>query len=85
MTNIEVARKVVAEKQAHLFRERKDATGQYDAKSYDGGSKRGWVILDGFTASAIVQVHDALNEQNRAKYAAMPIQKMAAVAFKLMK
>lgn len=85
MTNIEVARKVVAEKQAHLFRERKGEPGQYDAKPYGGGSKRGWVILDGFTASAIVQVYDALKPENQAKYAAFPIQKMAAIAFKLMK
>lgn len=42
-------------------------------------------MVDGFSASAIVQVYDALNDVNKAKYAAMPVDKMAAVAFKLMK
>lgn len=85
MTSIEAARKVVSEKQCHLLRPRKDSAGEYDAKSYDCGSKRGWFYLDLFSASAIVNVHDALSEQNRAKFAAMPLPKMASVAFKLIK
>lgn len=39
--------------------------------------------IDAFSASAIVQVHDALNPQNRAAFLALPIPKMADVAFKL--
>lgn len=85
MTNIEVARKVAAEKQAHLFRERKGEPGQYDAKPYGGGSKRGWMLLDGFTASAICLIFDKLNPENQAKLLAMPLTKVAEVAFKLLK
>jgi hypothetical protein len=43
------------------------------------------VMVDLFSASAVVQVYDALNPDNQKKYAAMPASKMAAVAFQLMK
>ena len=43
------------------------------------------LMVDGFSASAIVQVFDALNPENQARYAALTIPKMAAVAFKLCK
>ncbi len=42
-------------------------------------------MVDGYTASAIVQVYDAINETNKAKYRAMTVPKMAAVAWKLIK
>ena len=40
--------------------------------------------VDLFTASVIVKVHDGLNAENRAKYEAMPVHQMAAVAWKLL-
>ena len=83
MNAIEAAKKVATEHQAVLVRERKGEPGQYDVKELHNGSKRGWVILDGFTASAIVKVYEALNETNRGFFASMPIEKMARVAFKL--
>ncbi len=43
------------------------------------------LMLDLFSASAICAVYDGLNEENREKFAAMPINKMAVVAFKLLK
>ena len=43
------------------------------------------MTVDGFSASAIIQVYDALNPENRAKYAALPINRMATIAFKLCK
>lgn len=42
-------------------------------------------MIDGFSASAVVQVYAALNEANRAKFAALPAGRMAIVAFKLIK
>jgi hypothetical protein len=84
MKAIDVARLAKTEG-CHVFRERKDTPGEYDAKPFFTGSRRGWVALDSFSASAIVAVHDALNETNRAKYTAMPLIKMAKVAFKLVK
>lgn len=42
-------------------------------------------IVDSFSASAILAVYRALNEENKAKFAAMPVRQMAIVAFKLVK
>ena len=40
------------------------------------------IMLDLFSASAIVTVYDALNETNQAKYREFPVSKMASIAFK---
>lgn len=42
-------------------------------------------MIDLFSASVIVQVYDALNEANQAKFAAMPAPRMAQIAFHLTK
>jgi hypothetical protein len=81
MNGMEAAR-IAVNDGVQLFRPRKDALGEYDVKPYFTGQKRGWVALDSFSASAIVQVYDALNETNKAKFAALPIHKMARIAFK---
>lgn len=39
--------------------------------------------VDAFTASAILAVHDRLGPENQAKYLAMPVRRMADVAWKL--
>lgn len=84
MRGIEVAR-LAQNDGVQLFRARKDNPLDYDAKPYFCGRKGGWVILDSFSASAIVQVYDALNETNRTKYETLSLQKMAKVAFKFVK
>lgn len=84
MKAIDIAREVTSSCGARLVRERKDAPGEYDSKPYFSGNKRKWLLLDLFTASAIVAVHDGLNEANRAKFAGMGIGRMADVAFKLL-
>jgi|GEM_PF-5546283 len=43
------------------------------------------VMVDLFTAGAIIAVHDHLSPENREKFLAMPIGKMATVAFRLVK
>ena len=43
------------------------------------------LYVDAFTAQMLVAVHDALNEENRAKFAALPLRKMVAVGWKLVK
>ena len=43
------------------------------------------VVVDQFTASAVVAVYDGLNEKNRETFVGFPISKMASVAFKLLK
>ena len=42
-------------------------------------------MIDLFSASAIVAVYDALNEENRLKFASCPAPKMAIIALKFMK
>jgi len=41
------------------------------------------MLLDLFTASALVQVYDALNETNAAKFAEMPLERAADFAWRL--
>ncbi len=41
-------------------------------------------MVDVFTASAIVKVYDAVNDANKAKLAALPVARMASIAFKLL-
>lgn len=43
------------------------------------------MTLDLYSASAIVKVLDAINDQNKEKFLAMPVDKMAEIAFKMMK
>ncbi len=83
MTAIEVAQ-LVKEHGCQVFRPTKDQPGQYDAKPFYSGNKRGWVALDSFSASAILVVYNALNETNRASYTAIPLIGMAKLAFKLL-
>ena len=49
----------------------------------EGYAKINEVMVDNFSASAIYKVFDALNEENRAKFAALPVAQAADVAFKL--
>ena len=41
--------------------------------------------LDLTSASAIVKVLDAINDQNKERFLSMPVDKMAQIAFKMMK
>jgi hypothetical protein len=81
MNAIEIAVLVKSEG-AHWFKVNGD--GSYIAKPHGRGLRNG-TLLDSFSASAIVAVYNGLNEVNRAKFASLPLEKMAVVAFKLMK
>lgn len=41
------------------------------------------LLVDLFSASITVQVYDALNEENKAKMAALPVRKMVNVALRV--
>ena len=81
MKFIEVAKMVVETKTAHLIRPRKGADMEYDAKPIFTGSKRGWVMLDLFTAGAVTAVADAISEPNREKMNRIPPRKVIEFAF----
>ena len=53
------------------------AEGQYT--TIDG------MMVDLFTASAVINVFDALTEQNQRKFTALSLRKMVGVTWKLMK
>lgn len=40
-------------------------------------------MVDAFSASAIVKVYDAISAANKAKFEALPVARMASIAFKL--
>lgn len=42
-------------------------------------------LVDGFTASMLVQIHDALGEANRIKFLSLKLDKMVSVGWKLAK
>lgn len=42
------------------------------------------IMVDLFSASAIIRVYDAINEANQVKYRNLPVHKMAEIAFKIM-
>jgi hypothetical protein len=83
MDTIKLAERVVETGQAHLWRYRQ---GELQAREWGtGGRKRGWSLLDLFSAGAIRAVARALNEENRARLASLPPHKAALVCFKLVK
>jgi hypothetical protein len=43
------------------------------------------IMVDLFSASAIISVYDAVNDENKARYAKLSIHSMAKLAFKLCK
>ena len=43
------------------------------------------VMVDLFSASAIVKIYDALSDANKAKFETLPLGKMADISFKMLK
>jgi hypothetical protein len=82
---IDIAHQIVDTKTCHLVRPRKDEPGEYDAKPLFTGNKRGWFYFDLFSASAVVQVYNALSPEAQAKYSLMSPPVMVDVAFKVLK
>ena len=85
MTFIEICRKIVSEHQAHVIRERKGEPNQYDCKPWGEGKRGGWLLIDGFSASAVVKVYDALNDDNKAKFLKLKPLVAVNVSFKFIK
>lgn len=81
MNVVEISR-FVLENGCSIVRPRKDSEG-YDVKV--GGKKKGWFYLDSYSASAIVKVYEAINPENKVKFASLPVLKAAEIAFKLCK
>lgn len=82
MTSIQVAEKAKTEG-VQLFRLKKGAEG-YDCKPYFTGNRRGWVIIDSFSASAILTVYNSINAEQRARYEKLPLVKMSDLAHRIL-
>ena len=52
--------------------------------SKKSAAKIGGVMVDSFTASAISQIYDKVNDANKKKMEKLPITKLANLAFKMM-
>ena len=85
MTAMEAANTVYANRQCMLIRPKKGVEGEYDMKDAFMGKKKGWFYLDGFTASAIVKVYEAVNDTNREKLSRLPIATLASICFRMCK
>lgn len=48
--------------------------------AYDGGPE---VVVDVVTANMLLTVHDALNDENKAKFASMPLAAAVELGWKL--
>jgi hypothetical protein len=79
----EIAAQVTQTKTAHAMRLRRNQVIEkgkpieYDAQPYfETGKKKGWIILDLFTASMLVKVHAALNEKSRSTWDNIAINKL---------
>jgi len=55
----------------------RDVVNQHQAHVIDG------TVLDAFTASAIITIYDALNDDNKEKYGGRHVLVMAEIAWKL--
>ena len=88
----EITEQVTRTKTAHAIRLRrnqeivKGQPIQYDAQPfYKTGNKKGWIILDLFTASMLVQVRAALKAENQSTWDNIPIQKLINLGWSVMK
>jgi len=82
MTVYEAAKKALDEGVQQIKHRRGN---QYDCKdnAFQGHS-RGWVWLDTFTASAIVQVFENLKPENQEKYMNLPLPRLIDATWKCM-
>jgi hypothetical protein len=81
MEAITVFKTVLETKTAHLVRVRKNETKVYDIKEAFTGNKRGWIYVDVFTASAVMQLHAKLDETVKAKYENLSLMRIVDIAW----
>lgn len=84
MTFIEVCQKV-RDEGLLLFREKSDAPLRYEVREFDDhlGKIPGWIMLDAMTASLCLQIHGALNEEQKRSLEAKPALLIVDICWKL--
>ena len=73
MITSQIIKQVVETKGCVLIRPRKEDhvkgnPWQYDIKEPFQGNKKGWTLVDLFTASAMLKVYEALKDENKGKF-----------------
>lgn len=58
---------------------------KYQFKDWCGNKTNRWTLLDAQTAHVINTVYNAVNEENRAKFDRLPLEKAIAVAWKMVR
>ncbi len=57
-------------------------TAQYDVKPLFTGKKKGWTIIDSFTASAMLAVYNALSPAMQVKFDNIPLGRLVEFTWK---
>jgi hypothetical protein len=85
MTALEVI-KEAKENGCQLVRPRKDQPLQYDCKHFAvGGKKKGWIYLDSFTASHVINVYNAVETKYKEKLEKLGLLRLIDLCWKVAK
>ncbi len=57
-------------------------TAQYDCKPLFTGSKKGWMVMDITTASAMLAIYNALKPEHQKKFDNIPLGKLIDITWK---
>ena len=87
MVTSQIIKQVVDTKGCVLIRPRKEDhvkgnPWQYDIKEPFQGNKKGWTLVDLFTASAMVKVYDTLKDENKGKFDRLHINTLVDFTWK---
>lgn len=82
MTLYEACQQVVKNSSAVLIRPVKGEKDSYSVKSFEG-KKRGWLLIDTWSASCYTKVYDTINETTKEKLVALTPTKQFTIAFKV--
>lgn len=58
---------------------------QYDVKEMFTGKKKGWIVLDAFTSSAMLQVYNAMNPEQQSKYNTIHFLRLVDFTWKVLR
>jgi hypothetical protein len=83
----EISKKIVSEKSAVMIRPRPrtetTAPWEYDVKDLFTGKKKGWILLDLFTASKMLLVFNAIKPENQTRFDMLPLDKTVDFCMKI--
>ncbi len=83
----EIITKVTDEKACVLIRHREPITKpyEYDVKGPFVGNKKGWTLVDLFTANAMLTIYKALSETSKPKFDLLPFAQLVNFTWKNIK